>query len=159
MSFGLSVFSFWSQAISIPSLVQIVASVRELQSNMRAQPQFQIKQNCSCSMSLNKMTVSRMSGDFISVLQNLIPDVITCHRCNTNIRLILNGYVLWVFEIQDDFNIHTITDVLPAWRRHLHFSRHATQYLNKLFPDQWIGRGGPQKWPPRSPDPTPLDFN
>ncbi|EFN67942.1 hypothetical protein EAG_00133, partial [Camponotus floridanus] len=26
------------------------------------------------------------------------------------------------------------------------------------FEDRWIGRSGIQKWPPRSPDLTPLDF-
>ena len=30
--------------------------------------------------------------------------------------------------------------------------------LNDVFPDGWIGRGGPTSWPPRSPDVTPLDF-
>jgi hypothetical protein len=33
-----------------------------------------------------------------------------------------------------------------------------TEYLNEQFPDRWIGPGGPQNWPPRSPDITPLDF-
>lgn len=31
-------------------------------------------------------------------------------------------------------------------------------YLNNKFPDKWIGLNGPMKWPPRSPDLTPLDF-
>lgn len=39
-----------------------------------------------------------------------------------------------------------------------HFSRIVTDYLNLVFPNQWIGRGGPMAWPPRSPDLTPLDF-
>lgn len=39
-----------------------------------------------------------------------------------------------------------------------HFSRAVSTYLNQQFPDKWIGRGGPQSWPPRSPDLTPLDF-
>lgn len=30
--------------------------------------------------------------------------------------------------------------------------------LTTLFEDRWIGRQGPWKWPPRSPDLTPLDF-
>ena len=30
--------------------------------------------------------------------------------------------------------------------------------LNATFQDRWIGRGGPIRWPPRSPDLTPLDF-
>ena len=31
-------------------------------------------------------------------------------------------------------------------------------YLNTRFGHRWIGRGGPQAWPPRSPDLNPLDF-
>lgn len=36
-----------------------------------------------------------------------------------------------------------------------HFSRHTTEYLNKQFTNSWIGRGGQQNWPQRSPDLTP----
>ncbi|KAJ4438886.1 hypothetical protein ANN_14840 [Periplaneta americana] len=39
-----------------------------------------------------------------------------------------------------------------------HFSRTARRYLNRRFPDRWIGRGGPIAWLPRSPDLNPLDF-
>ena len=39
-----------------------------------------------------------------------------------------------------------------------HYSRLVTHHLNLTFPEQWIGRGGHVQWPPRSPDPTPLDF-
>jgi hypothetical protein len=39
-----------------------------------------------------------------------------------------------------------------------HFSRHVREYLNKSFPNRWLGRGGPVTWPPRSPDLTPLDY-
>jgi hypothetical protein len=31
-------------------------------------------------------------------------------------------------------------------------------YLNKQFPNRWIGRGIPQNWPPRSPDLNPPDI-
>jgi hypothetical protein len=30
-----------------------------------------------------------------------------------------------------------------------------TKYLNEQFPDLWIGRGGQQDWPLRSPELTP----
>jgi hypothetical protein len=30
------------------------------------------------------------------------------------------------------------------------------QYLNRKFPNRWSGRGGAQKWPPRSPDLKPI---
>lgn len=39
-----------------------------------------------------------------------------------------------------------------------HVSRPVRQRLEELFHDRWIGRMGPNEWPPRSPDLTPLDF-
>ena len=39
-----------------------------------------------------------------------------------------------------------------------HFSCFVTDVLNVIFPDAWIGRGGPIPWPPRSPDLSPLYF-
>lgn len=39
-----------------------------------------------------------------------------------------------------------------------HFAREVKQHLDEMFPERWIGRGGPISWPPRSPDLTPLDF-
>ncbi|KAJ4451919.1 hypothetical protein ANN_03397 [Periplaneta americana] len=50
-------------------------------------------------------------------------------------------------------HIHFLHDGAPA-----HFSRTARWYLDRRFPDRWIGRGGPIAWPPRSPDLNPLDF-
>ncbi|KAJ4435786.1 hypothetical protein ANN_18405 [Periplaneta americana] len=48
---------------------------------------------------------------------------------------------------------HFLHDGAPA-----HFSHTARRYLDRRFPDRWIGRGGPIAWPPRSPDLNPLDF-
>jgi hypothetical protein len=39
-----------------------------------------------------------------------------------------------------------------------HWGLTVREYLNKTFPNRWIGRDGPIAWPPRSPDITPLDF-
>lgn len=39
-----------------------------------------------------------------------------------------------------------------------HTSCLARNILYKKFPERWIGVHGPQEWPPRSPDLTPLDF-
>lgn len=39
-----------------------------------------------------------------------------------------------------------------------HFSIEVRQFLHNHFSDRWIGRGGPIRWAPRSPDLTPLDF-
>ncbi|KAJ4434371.1 hypothetical protein ANN_22931 [Periplaneta americana] len=50
-------------------------------------------------------------------------------------------------------HIHFLHDGAPA-----HFSRTARRYLDRRFPDRWIGRGGPIAWPPRSSDLNPLDF-
>ncbi|KAJ4434255.1 hypothetical protein ANN_22805 [Periplaneta americana] len=50
-------------------------------------------------------------------------------------------------------HIHFLHDGAPA-----HFSRTARRYLDRRFPDRWIGRGGPIAWPPCSSDLNPLDF-
>ena len=39
-----------------------------------------------------------------------------------------------------------------------HFAITVRDYLNQAFPGRWIGRAAPMKWPPRSPDLTPLDI-
>lgn len=39
-----------------------------------------------------------------------------------------------------------------------HWGLRVREFLNRTFPDRWIGRDGPIPWPPRSPDITPLDF-
>ena len=39
-----------------------------------------------------------------------------------------------------------------------HYSNRVRNYLNRKRPGNWIGRGGPVEWPPRSPDLTPCDF-
>ncbi|KAJ4425912.1 hypothetical protein ANN_27538 [Periplaneta americana] len=49
--------------------------------------------------------------------------------------------------------IHFLHDGAPA-----HLSCTARRYLDRRFPDRWIGRGGPIAWPPRSPDLNPLVF-
>ena len=38
-----------------------------------------------------------------------------------------------------------------------HFSQVVRQYLHCKFPNRWIGHGGAQYWPPRSPDLSPSD--
>lgn len=39
-----------------------------------------------------------------------------------------------------------------------HFSIRAREFLNEAFTNRWIGRGGTQSWPPRSPDLNSLDY-
>jgi len=40
-----------------------------------------------------------------------------------------------------------------------HFSQVIRQYWNHKFPNQWIGHGRTQNWPPWSPDLNPLDYH
>lgn len=39
-----------------------------------------------------------------------------------------------------------------------HHALPVRQFLNRVFPNRWIGRRGYVEWPARSPDLTPLDF-
>ena len=39
-----------------------------------------------------------------------------------------------------------------------HYALIARDYLNRTFPNRWIGRGGSRLWAAHSPDLTPLDF-
>ncbi|XP_031789247.1 uncharacterized protein LOC116418318 [Nasonia vitripennis] len=39
-----------------------------------------------------------------------------------------------------------------------HFAQTVRTFLNKRYPNQWIGRGSPVAWPPISPDLTSPDF-
>ena len=39
-----------------------------------------------------------------------------------------------------------------------HYARVARNYLDQAYPDRWIGRLGPIRWPARSLDLNPLDF-
>lgn len=48
------------------------------------------------------------------------------------------------------------------WLQHdgapAHYHRSVREYLDEVFPNRWIGRGGTIAWPARSPDLTPIDF-
>jgi hypothetical protein len=39
-----------------------------------------------------------------------------------------------------------------------HYAVIVRRYLDKVFPNRWIGRRGQIEWPARSPDLTPPDF-
>ena len=47
---------------------------------------------------------------------------------------------------------HFQQDGAPA-----HTAMNTREYLNKHFPNRWIGKFGPTPWPPRSPDLTSSD--
>jgi len=39
-----------------------------------------------------------------------------------------------------------------------HWAKDVRSFMDRKFPNKWIGRSGPISWPPRSPDLTPPDF-
>lgn len=39
-----------------------------------------------------------------------------------------------------------------------HYATQVRNYLDRMYPNRWIGRNGPIRWPPRSPDLNPIDF-
>ena len=53
-------------------------------------------------------------------------------------------------NLEEIFYMH---DGAPA-----HYHQSVRRFLDKTFPDRWIGRRGPIEWPARSPDLTPTDF-
>lgn len=68
----------------------------------------------------------------------------------------LENYAFPQFEqIEQESNLKIVfqQDGAPP-----HFALRVRERLNEKFPGQWIGRGGPILWPPRSPDLSPLDF-
>lgn len=77
----------------------------------------------------------------------------------------LNGQNYLIF-LQDV--LPELLEVIPLnirqnmWFQHdgapAHFAGEVRDHLHEVFGNQWIGRGGPVPWPPRSPDLTPLDF-
>ncbi|EZA55737.1 hypothetical protein X777_04156 [Ooceraea biroi] len=48
------------------------------------------------------------------------------------------------------------------WYQHdgcsAHYGHRVRAMLNEIFPNRWIGRGGPISWPARSSDITLLDY-
>lgn len=56
-------------------------------------------------------------------------------------------------NLQERASLFFQQDGAPA-----HNARMTVNLLNHTFPNQWIGTHGPIRWPPRSPDLTPMDF-
>jgi len=61
-----------------------------------------------------------------------------------------------IYFLQD--KVQTILENVPLQTRR-QISQVIRQYLNHNFPNRWIGHGGAQNWPPRSPDLNPLDYH
>lgn len=102
------------------------------------------------------------------------------HKFSVNVWAgIIDGHLIGPYILPDKLNGPTylvfLRDILPEllenvpiqlrrrmWFQHdgapAHFSNIVREYLNVVFRNRWIGRGGPIPWPPRSPDLTPIDF-
>lgn len=62
-------------------------------------------------------------------------------------------------ELLDDVPLASRLEMIFQQDGHpAHTSLLARTILNRKFPGRWIGLHGPQEWPPRSPDLTPMDF-
>lgn len=67
-----------------------------------------------------------------------------------------------------EFHLPVLLEDIPLqtrinmWFQHdgcpAHYSNNVRNFLNRQFPDSWIGRGSLFGWPARSPDLTSLDF-
>src|SRR5215510_5312182 len=73
-----------------------------------------------------------------------------------------------MLNVFDVVQIHTLLENVPLQTRQIyyqhdgappHFSQVIRQYLDHKFPNRWIGLGGTQNWPPRSPDLNQLDYH
>lgn len=65
-----------------------------------------------------------------------------------------NHYNMWEeVPLNERRNAWMQLDGCPA-----HYGRQVRAWLNAVYEERWIGRGGPVAWPPRSPDLNPLDF-
>lgn len=102
------------------------------------------------------------------------------HRFSVNMWSgILNGELIGPFELPSRLNGEIyknflenelpllLLDVNLQLRRTMvfqndgapcHYATQVRNHLNETYPNRWIGRSGPIRWPPRSPDLNPIDF-
>ncbi|KAJ8979099.1 hypothetical protein NQ317_014111 [Molorchus minor] len=68
------------------------------------------------------------------------------HNGNQEVEIKVDIY--WKLQY---FHVYFILRKIPH-------SRAVNDYLNQIFPNKWIGTHGPIRWPPRSPNSTPMDY-
>lgn len=78
-------------------------------------------------------------------------------------RLDGESYLVFLQEVLPELLNHVPALIRRRmWFQHdgapAHFSVDVRNALNIMYPGRWIGRGGPIRWPPRSPDLSCLDF-
>ena len=77
----------------------------------------------------------KMLGNYIIFIRDILPEMLENVRLQARQRL-------WYQH-----------DGAPA-----HFALDVREYLNNVFPNRWIGKGGTVQWPPHSADLTPMNF-
>ena len=75
---------------------------------------------------------------------------------------ILGNYIIFIRDILTEMLKNVPLQIRQwLWFQHdgvpAHSALDVREYLNNVFPNPWIGRGGPVQWPPRSPD-LAMDF-
>ena len=75
----------------------------------------------------------------------------------------LGNYIIFIRDIVPKMLENVPLQVRQRlWFQHdgvpAHTDLDVREYLNEVYPNRWIGRGGPVQRPPRSPDLTPMDF-
>lgn len=66
------------------------------------------------------------------------------------------------YNLQEALESLPLAEYRAAWYQHdgapVHNTHGVNQLLMQIFDDRWIALNGPFRWPPRSPDLTPLDY-
>ena len=93
------------------------------------------------------------------VVYGITPSLVPFYEGTLNGERYLELLRIHITEWADELPLATRRD---TWFQHdgapPHKLREVSQLLTNTFGDQWMGQYGPTRWPPRSPDLTPLDF-
>ena len=95
---------------------------------------------------------------WMGIVDNYVIGPHTCETINAeNYSAFLENYLPILLE---DVSLDVRRRIIFQQDGHpAHTSYLARTYLNRTFPNRWIGIRSPLfEWPPRSPDMTPMDF-
>ena len=83
----------------------------------------------------------------------ILPERLNGHNYLVFLQQVLPEFLEAELPLPLLFNHWFQHDGCPA-----HYALPVRAHLDQVYPNRWIGRGGPVAWSPRSPDLTPLDF-
>lgn len=129
----------------------------------------------------NSGAVNRHNFHYYSVENpRIIREIDNQHRWSLNVwGAVIGNHVIGPHFFEGNLGgaayLNFIQNILPGmlavlpteirneiWFQHdgapAHYSRPVRDLLDQQFPNRWIGRGGPTRWPARSPDLTKIDF-